>query len=127
MKKEMIIRLVRSICLTIVFGFIIMIIFTPILPPDYEATNGILETEEGVGLISAIIFFFIIVLSPLPKIKRNMKHNLFVIVRSIFITTLISYLMFVGGRQIEEAHPINILLITAPLLLIGIILFSWKK
>jgi len=126
-KKEMIIRLIRSICLTVVFGFIVMTIFAPILPPDYQATSWILETEEGVGLIAAIIFFFIILLIPLLEIKPKKKHNLLAVTRSIFITLLVSYLIFVGGRQIEEMNTINMLLIMSPLLLIGLILFSWKR
>jgi hypothetical protein len=122
-KKEMIIRLIRSICLTVVFGFIVMTIFAPLLPPDFQATSQILETEEGVGVISAIIFFFMILLVPLP----NIKQNLLVVVRSIFVTLLVSYLFFVGGRQIDGMHPVNILIIMVPLLLIGLILFSWKS
>ncbi len=126
-KKEMIIRLIRSICLTIVFGLIIVILFAPILPPDYEATNWILETGEGVGFIAAIIFFFIILLIPLPKIKPKKKRNLLVVTRSIFVTLLVSYLIFVGVRQEEYLNIANALIIMVPLLLAGLILFSWKK
>ncbi|MFA6022470.1 MAG: hypothetical protein WC781_00095 [Candidatus Pacearchaeota archaeon] len=119
-KKEIIIKLIRSVCLAIVFGFIILILSGLFISTVNQ--NKLLEKPEFISWISAVLFFFVIIFVPLPK----NKNNLFAVIRSSFITLLIDYLMFVGGRQIQGLSIEIVLAISTPLLLIALILFSWK-
>jgi len=120
--KEVAIRVIRSACFAIVFGFVVMALSGPIMM-EYPGSD-LLFYPEYIGGIAGVLLFFSLVLVPLPI--KNRKSAL--VIRSLFLTILFSYLYFTAGKQYDPPlHPGNIVLIGAPLLFIGLLLTSWDS
>jgi hypothetical protein len=118
MKKELGVRLLRSLCFSIVFGLVMTSVAGPIVTEDY---GDLIYYPEYIGFIAGVLFFFGIVLVPLPGAWKGP-----LVVRSIAFTALFGYLYFVAARQdVPPLHPVNLLLMMLPLLFIGLLLTSW--